>query len=397
MALSSTFMTWPFVAGWAGTLTYVFGGCCSNAITLEQVTSTNPRLGTLVTFSQYLLISVLGLLKFVEFKPWPSLRPRRIPLTAYLLQVFLFYLISVLNNAAFAYKIPMPVHIIFRSGGLVVSMFMGWLLLGRRYRRGQVFGVLLVTVGVLLTTMSASKPGSSKQSPSVLATSSTWTYAIGISLLTLALFLGSFLGIAQDRMYTKYGKHSTPGKPSTTTSTNANSDNSGIEPWHESMFYLHFLGMPMFLFMRHDLLSQFVSTKTGPRVQLALPITLDFLPASDSSIFSITHAGGHTHLDIPAVYGPLSLNAITQLICVAGVHRLASRISSLAVTLTLVVRKALSMVISVVWFGDNLAMDTNQKIMLWAGATLVFAGTILYSLTSTSKKDIKTVASKKEE
>lgn len=51
----------------------------------------------------------------------------------YLIQVVLFYLVSLLNNAAFAYRIPMAVHIIFRSGGLVISMILGWIFAEKTY------------------------------------------------------------------------------------------------------------------------------------------------------------------------------------------------------------------------------------------------------------------------
>lgn len=60
------------------------------------------------------------------------LKTRHIPLARYAFQVLLFLLISLLNNAAFAYHVPMAVHIIFRSGGLVVNMLLGWLLKKRR-------------------------------------------------------------------------------------------------------------------------------------------------------------------------------------------------------------------------------------------------------------------------
>ena len=105
----------------------------SNALTLERVTSEHPKSGSLITFCQFFLISLYGLPKFLSFTrgplniPIPRLRPRRIPLTPYLVQVGLFYFLSLLNNLAFSYDIPMPVHIIFRSGGLVISMLLGWL------------------------------------------------------------------------------------------------------------------------------------------------------------------------------------------------------------------------------------------------------------------------------
>ena len=90
-----------------------------------------------------MLIAAHGLPTFLVWArpsraaPWawlrvPALRARKIPLAPYAAQVALFYAVSLLNNAAFAYRIPMPVHIIFRSGGLVVSMVMGWAIAGKR-------------------------------------------------------------------------------------------------------------------------------------------------------------------------------------------------------------------------------------------------------------------------
>lgn len=60
------------------------------------------------------------------------LKRRHIPLTRHIVQVVLFLVISLLNNAAFAFQVPMPVHIIFRSAGLVVNLVMGWLIDNKR-------------------------------------------------------------------------------------------------------------------------------------------------------------------------------------------------------------------------------------------------------------------------
>ena len=105
----------------------------SNALTLEQLTTAYPRSGNLITFAQFSLITLQGLPKFIVWTPYPHLKPRQIPLLPYFAQVVLFYVLSSLNNAAFAYNIPMTVHIIFRSGGLVVSMAMGFLIMKKRY------------------------------------------------------------------------------------------------------------------------------------------------------------------------------------------------------------------------------------------------------------------------
>ena len=49
-----------------------------------------------------------------------------------MIQVSLFFLTSLLNNAAFGYKIPMAVHIIFRSAGLVTNLILGMLLASKK-------------------------------------------------------------------------------------------------------------------------------------------------------------------------------------------------------------------------------------------------------------------------
>ena len=320
----------------------------SNAVTLEQLTSTHPRFGSLITFFQFLVVSLYGLPQHLA---WTSsglrFKPRTVPLAPYLVQVGLFYLISLLNNAAFAFRIPMSVHIIFRSGGLIVSMILGWIV-GKRYSMMQVASVLVVTAGVALTTLSAST-----RSSTTTTNGTVYTYATGITVLSLALLLSGLLGLVQDWTYTTYGR----------TSSN--------KSWQESMFYLHFLSLPMFIFLRDDISSQLRIVHSS----------------SSARLFST---------NIPTVYVPLALNTLTQLVCVAGVNRLTTRVSALTVTLVLVVRKATSLVLSVVGdgvvvkyatramgeVGDNHnhgRMEVDAR-MMWTGAVVVMLGTAGYSI-----------------
>lgn len=345
---------------WLATLSLVFGGCCSNAITLEQVTSTHPHIGSLLTFLQFLVVALYGLPQHLTWTSYglPRLKPRTVPLLLYLVQVTLFSFISLLNNAAFAYRIPMSVHIIFRSGGLIVGMVLGWTVRGKKYSLIQVASVVLVTIGVVLTTLSASQ-----RSLLTTAHEDAQTYASGIAMLSLALLLSGFLGLVQDWTYSTYARRS-----------------SGAVPWQESMFYLHFLSLPLFLFVRDDITSQLRS-----------------IHHSSSSSLS-------AHMPIPTVYLPLILNTLTQLVCVAGVNRLTTRVHALTVTLVLVVRKAVSLVLSVV--GDGVVvkyaaramtresprtrnnMDVDAR-MMWTGAALVMIGTVGYSFGSIKKQDNK--------
>jgi UDP-xylose/UDP-N-acetylglucosamine transporter B4 len=298
--------------------------------------------------------------------PIPRLRPRRLPLTSYLIQVALFYFVSLLNNLAFGYNIPMPVHIIFRSGGLVVSMLMGWLLSRKSYTISQVLSVLVVTVGVILTTLSSNhRQGTANASLSA----PTSRYLMGIGILTLALILSGLLGVAQDKALASCTAHTQMGtKPKVAANSPPSTKAAGPpDVWQESMFYLHFLALPLFFFIRHDLTVQARALLTSQ---------------ARASTFSIPLAAAQ--FTLPAVLPALLANTLTQLLCTAGVNRLTTRVPALTVTLVLVVRKAVSLVLSVVLFDGS---DVTWG-MLWSGAFFVFAGTVGYTVSGrTSKKD----------
>ncbi|ESK93117.1 udp-n-acetylglucosamine transporter [Moniliophthora roreri MCA 2997] len=384
---------------WFATLSLVFGGCCSNAITLEQLTSQYPDAGSLITFFQFIIISLHGLPKHVTWTRYgPRFKPRRIPLIAYFVQVALFYLVSLLNNIAFGFKIPMSVHIIFRSGGLVITMLLGWIVAKKKYNITQVLSVLVVSIGVVLTTLSASKPSSSSGTSS----NTMYTYLTGIAILTLALVFSGFLGLAQDWTYSKYGRPS-PSKKGKSDSKSA------VPPptWQESLFYLHFLALPMFITVRKDLMTKLHALQIGPTSTYTIPLPETLASSLDSSLhipppfslpFSLIGRNAssltsfatlqtdmksmYLQIKLPSAYLPLLLNTMTQLLCAAGVHRLTTRVSALTVTLILVIRKAVSLVLSVVFgFGKVGGGPENvDMVMMWTGAALVMLGTVGYSM-----------------
>lgn len=174
-----------------------------------------------------------------------------------------------------------------------------------------------------------------------------YQYFTGIAILSAALVLSGLLGVVQDRAYSKFR-------------------GAGDTPWKESMFYLHFLSMPMFLSLKGDITEQLYTLhQTSAFSTSSLPFPSPF----------------------PIAYLLLGLNVLTQLVCVAGVNRLTSRVSSLTVNLTLVVRKAVSVIISLTLFGDK-GMDQQQRLLLFGGAGLVFFGTILYPLSKQQKREV---------
>ncbi|TFY83301.1 hypothetical protein EWM64_g711 [Hericium alpestre] len=178
----------------------VFGGCCSNVWAYEQLLRIEPRIGSALTFSQMLFITIQQLPSHLTWTPWPRLKPRQVPLSRWMLQVVMLASGSLLNNWVYAFEVPLTVQIVFRSAGLAVSMLFGRVLLKKRYSAPQIIAVALVSVGVIIATLS--RPSSTVSSAS---TENLSQYALGIIMLTASLFLTGILGLLQEQTYQKYG------------------------------------------------------------------------------------------------------------------------------------------------------------------------------------------------
>lgn len=66
------------------------------------------------------------------------LKPRHVPLHKWALQVLCLTSMSLLNNWVFLYRVPVTVQIVFRSGGLLVSMAFNCIFNGKRYTPLQI-------------------------------------------------------------------------------------------------------------------------------------------------------------------------------------------------------------------------------------------------------------------
>ncbi|KAI0741443.1 UAA transporter [Daedaleopsis nitida] len=313
-------------------LSLVFGGCCSNVWSYEQLLKMDAHIGTTLTFSQMLFITAQSLPSFLVFSKGsvlPHLKPRHVPLSSWALQVLVLTSGSLMNNWVFAFSVPLTVQIVFRSAGLAVSMLFGYLVLNKRYSLAQISAVAFVSTGVVLATLS--RPSSPETSD---ASVDMGRYAVGVAMLTFSLFLTGILGVLQERTYTKYGPH-----------------------WKEGVFYTHCLSLPIFLFFVSDL-------KRGFR-GLSSPATL--------APFSGEALGGL----VPYVpYAVLVANMFTQLACVSGVNQLTSHVSSVSTNLVLTTRKAISLCFSVWWFGNG------WNAQLGMGAGMVFLGSLFYTAAS---------------
>jgi len=303
-------------------ISLVFGGCCSNVLTYEQLLIINPRFGSALTFSHMLFITAHSLPSFISFSSsnfLPRLKARQVPLTQWGLHVLVLTSGSLLNNWAFAYNVPLTILIVFRSGGLPVSMLFGYYFLHKRYSMLQILSVMIITSGVVLSTLSRT---ATIEVSKLESAEDLHRYIIGISMMVMSLICTGILGLLQERTYGKYGPC-----------------------WRESLFYTHFLSLPFFAFLGRDIKQGFSS-----------------LSSPQSTTSTVTS------------FIILAANLITQLACVSGVNSLTSQVSSVSTNIVLTARKALSLCFSVWWFGN----EWNMK--LGTGAFMVFCGSLLYTL-----------------
>ncbi|KAJ7163255.1 UAA transporter [Mycena filopes] len=317
-------------------MSMVFGGCCVNVWAYEQLLNMNARIGSALTFSQVVFIAAQSLPAFLVFPPGhrlPRLKPRQVPLYHWAAQVLLLTTGSLLNNWAFAYKVPLTILIVFRSAGLAVSMIFGFLLGGKRYTVMQVVSVIVVSAGVILATLArpSSATATPKQSDPAQTADDLRKYTIGVSMLITSLILTGLFGLLQERTYRTYGPC-----------------------WKEGVFYTHFLSLPVFLFLVRDVQQGLHSLSDSTRDTSAM-----------------------------ASWLILGLNLCSQLVCVSGVNKLSSQASSVSTNLVLTARKAISLCFSVWWFGN----EWNAE--LGVGAGMVFCGSLLFTASGPKKVDKK--------
>src|ERR1700761_6486028 len=125
-------------------------------------------------------------------------------------------------------------------------------------------------------------------------------------------------------------------------------------------------------FVFYQMLVVWQSNINSTKHVLSLPL---FIPLAPSIVdgLSLISSSPKQHDTYSLMYTALPINLISQLSCVAGVNMLTSRLSSVSTNLILTSRKALSLCISIWWFGSpwNSGMT--------AGSVLVGLGTVAYT------------------
>ena len=191
-----------------------------------------------------------------------------VPFKSWITLVVMYFMVSVTNNYALSYHVPMPLHMIFRAGSLMANMLMGMALLGRRYNTTKYMSVLMITIGIATcTVMSATSRVSLKTGKAVFSEDEDKEAAerlmaaleaeqterfkemmIGIGLLVFAMLLSARMGVYQvlcrfvlcllfihdphqEVLYSRHGKHA-----------------------KEALFYTHALPLPGFLLLGRDII-----------------------------------------------------------------------------------------------------------------------------------------------
>ena len=88
----------------------VFVGCMSNVIFLELMINEDPGSGNLITFSQFLVIALEGLIvttRFLTVKP-------KVPFTAWLTLVVMFFLVRFVYISYYRAKLLILIFLVFQ-------------------------------------------------------------------------------------------------------------------------------------------------------------------------------------------------------------------------------------------------------------------------------------------
>ncbi|KAJ3127613.1 hypothetical protein HK098_006052 [Nowakowskiella sp. JEL0407] len=213
------------------------------------------------------------------------------------------------------------------------------------YKYHQVSGVILVTIGVILSTFSSMNTSSLAKSQ----ITNLPEFIIGILLLTIALTLSAILGQYQQHTYAKYGKQ-----------------------WREGLFYTHFLALPFFAMFWKDIVRHVEVYNSSRLVRVG-----DYLGEMEKIVggFGVGKEVLKVVLEsrVPKMWVYLAMNILTQYVCVSGVHKLSSLATSVTLNLVLSIRKVVSLILSVIIFSNPFTVGH------FLGAVLVFVGTIMYS------------------
>eukprot|EP01132_Coremiostelium_polycephalum_P005392 gene5392-6725_t len=235
---------------------------------------------------------------------------------------------------ALEYDIELPFHMVFRSSSLISTVVIGSLFWRKKYTLKQIISLLMVTCGIIIATFNSMPENKREFTIKNAEQGGVYKFVTGITMLTIAMFLSSVLGLIQEFTYKKHGK----------------------DCHRETIFYTHLFSIPFSVFIFNDIVNQVKITNQSPLLNLPI-VGL-----------------------VPSLWFYLLINVITQFICIQGVFILTGKTSTLTCTLVISLRKFLSIIISVVYFKNPFTLT------LWISTFMVLVGTFIYSDPFAAKK-----------
>ena len=319
--------------------------CCSNVITFESLIKLESNTSTFITFCQYVFVAISSYVLLVrKYGIRNSAKllvvPTTMPLYRYLISTYGFCLASVLGNIVFRFHLSLPIHIIFRSSSTAFTMLLGYLIYRKKYSLGQMLGSVLMSLGVITVTISNMSDRSSQpnEEPQEFR-----TYFSGLAILVGVTMLTSFLSLYNESSNRIYRTKERSGS------------------WLENLFYSHLYAIPFFLLMPGTLEREYK--------------LVEGLSASSN---------------FKKYWAFLLANVITQLLCVAGVNKIAILTSAVTLGVILLLKRFLSLLFSMFLFHNEMSP------LGMLGTLMVFAGAGVYSYSIGAEKDKMKMKEKKE-
>ena len=239
----------------------------------------------------------------------------------------------------------------------MANMILGMIILNKRYTKVKYLSVIIISIGITACTIVSGQSVSSNKNQATEykagegdgegegepAMDFMW-WMVGIAMLTFALFMSARMGIYQEVIYAKYGKHSDEALFYCVRSKKLKKS-----VCYDFSFFQHCLPLPFFLVIGNNVYDHAI------------------VAFNSEPLFSIGS------ITMPSMIFYLVCNTATQFICISAVYRLTSECASLTVTLVVTLRKFLSLLFSI-WYFDN-----PFTFVHWIGTAMVFAGTLLFS------------------
>lgn len=313
-----------------GFIGFTISGCCLNVYTFEKLININSEITTLITFSQYLFIFIIISIYLHKVSYWDqnSKNDNKFSFKfnkEFILPILSQVISSYIGNLVFQFNLSMPTHIIFRSSSTAMTIFLGWLFWNKQYEIEKIIGSTLIGIGTILFTLDSKEI---EENPSIANNEGNNKFKIiGILLLILSTVINSLTSLYKEEIYQNNKK-------------DKDKDKGGKIEWKEVLYYNYLYGLIIYLPFSNQIIKEFGKIQTI----ISLKLNLIFL-----------------------------LNWITQLMCIIGVNILVFKISALSLTIVLLIRRFLSLILSIYLFNNSISS------IGYIGIINILIGTIIYS------------------